>query len=56
MPKKYNFLNDGGNEELFLDEIILNIKNGQYYELNSTSSPKYITAISSEICFTTDKS
>ena len=44
MPKKYNFLNDGGNEELFLDEIILNIKNKNFFnsKILTNEAQKYI--------------
>jgi len=44
MPKKYNFLNDGKNEELFLDEIILNIKNKNFFnsKILTNEAQKYI--------------
>ena len=44
MPKRYNFLNDGKNEELFLDEIILNIKSKNFFnsKILTNEAQKYI--------------
>ena len=43
-PKNHDYLNDCGNNELFFDEILTNIKNKKYFKSNilSDAQQKYI--------------